>query len=465
MPQKQADYLREFVSLSSGLLNGLLDREGLPPDAGCSECSDYKLGRWRCTDCTAPQFLCRRCIRVTHRTDPLHRIEWWTGKFFRPAAMWEVGGYFPVPHCSAGSACDTQRSHRRRIEEIERRKDEEEQEILASEQDMLESAMEIDPKGVAQGGVAAEEYQFEGYQFGDIGEHVDGRHEQERGPDETEDRDTADLLAAIEEEAEEVESGAAEDIPDGGPGSAPRDDGSGNYFVRIVHHNGVHYLPLVFCLCRGDKVLHVDLMHARLLPTSFVKIRTLFTVAALDDYRLSNLELKASAYQYWEKLLRLSAKGGLHEGLDLYRELRRMSREWRWLKKIKWAGFGHTDRDPTKPEPGELAIFCPTCPQPGINLPADWQNDPHRFVSSSYSVIQVLIVITSSSLCSEVFIRQFAGDGNFKADHVRQHNPADDVWLSEGGGMMAKRADIAEFMSTHSDKHTVRLAIQHDHPH
>jgi hypothetical protein len=39
-------------------------------------------------------------------------------------------------------------------------------------------------------------------------------------------------------------------------------------------------------------------------------------------------------------------------------------------------GYGHeTDKLPGK---GDLALFCPACPQPGINLPADWQAKPDR---------------------------------------------------------------------------------------
>lgn len=36
------------------------------------------------------------------------------------------------------------------------------------------------------------------------------------------------------------------------------------------------------------------------------------------------------------------------------------------MKYSKWHGIGHTAREP---EPGELALFCPACPQPGVNLP------------------------------------------------------------------------------------------------
>jgi hypothetical protein len=41
-------------------------------------------------------------------------------------------------------------------------------------------------------------------------------------------------------------------------------------------------------------------------------------------------------------------------------------------------GYGHeTDKSPGN---GDLALFCPACPQPGINIPSDWQTDPDRWV-------------------------------------------------------------------------------------
>lgn len=54
----------------------------------------------------------------------------------------------------------------------------------------------------------------------------------------------------------------------------------------------------------------------------------------------------------------------------------RVSRMWRDLKIRKWFGFGH-DTDAT-PQNGQLALFCPACPQTEVNIPLDWSNDPHR---------------------------------------------------------------------------------------
>ena len=44
---------------------------------------------------------------------------------------------------------------------------------------------------------------------------------------------------------------------------------------------------------------------------------------------------------------------------------------WRDLTNRKRAGFGHDAE--RYPMPGDLAIFCPACPQPGINLPENWK--------------------------------------------------------------------------------------------
>ncbi|KAF9470935.1 hypothetical protein BDN70DRAFT_764156, partial [Pholiota conissans] len=46
-----------------------------------------------------------------------------------------------------------------------------------------------------------------------------------------------------------------------------------------------------------------------------------------------------------------------------------------------------------------------------------------------------------------VYTRSFVADGNFKADHVHKQNAAADVWLSEGGGMVPKRAQYQDFIN------------------
>ena len=46
------------------------------------------------------------------------------------------------------------------------------------------------------------------------------------------------------------------------------------------------------------------------------------------------------------------------------------------------SGLGHQHETP--PSSGSMAIFCPACPQPGVNLPEDWRE---RY--SAYASIQI----------------------------------------------------------------------------
>jgi hypothetical protein len=57
----------------------------------------------------------------------------------------------------------------------------------------------------------------------------------------------------------------------------------------------------------------------------------------------------------------------------------RVSRQWRHLQDLKRFGYGH-DKDKV-PGDGDLADFCPACPQPGVNLPDEWHNLPDRFAN------------------------------------------------------------------------------------
>ena len=53
----------------------------------------------------------------------------------------------------------------------------------------------------------------------------------------------------------------------------------------------------------------------------------------------------------------------------------RVSREWRNLQALKRAGLAHAPN--RQRHPGDLALFYPTCPQPGIDVPtrSEWSED------------------------------------------------------------------------------------------
>ena len=146
----------------------------------------------------------------------------------------------------------------------------------------------------------------------------------------------------------------------------PQKDSFDHPFIVIVDSSGIHYLPLVSCACRGLGQTLTNAMAVGLLPSSFKDIRTVFTIACLDDFLLANVECKTSAYQYYQKLRRRTNPGNPTTVPNRYAEFRRATREWRHLTKLMEHGIGHTLQPPST---GELAHFCPACPQPGINLP------------------------------------------------------------------------------------------------
>ncbi|EDQ98237.1 uncharacterized protein LACBIDRAFT_336148 [Laccaria bicolor S238N-H82] len=77
------------------------------------------------------------------------------------------------------------------------------------------------------------------------------------------------------------------------------------------------------------------------------------------------------------------------------------------------------------PKAGEMAYGCASCAQPGVNLPMNWKEDPHP----------------------EVFTRFLCVDGNFSADHLKQRNAMDDVWLTSGEGMMTEKEAYKKYLA------------------
>ncbi|KAI6024926.1 hypothetical protein BKA83DRAFT_4124738 [Pisolithus microcarpus] len=117
----------------------------------------------------------------------------------------------------------------------------------------------------------------------------------------------------------------------------------------------------------------------RLFPASISKPKTAFTFDVLDHFLIDALECKTSAMSFYQKLKRFT--NNAFPERDRYRELMRVSQLWRDLKHRKWFGFGHDmEQDPGD---GGLALFCPACPQPCVNLPPDWKVQYDRAINAA----------------------------------------------------------------------------------
>jgi hypothetical protein len=167
----------------------------------------------------------------------------------------------------------------------------------------------------------------------------------------------------------------------------PKEDDFGNQFVTIIDSTGVHHLPILLCHCgNGIADQLPDCLRLGYFPTSFRTISTLFTTECLDDFRLANLECKTSPYQYFNYLRRKTNPAFPIVVPDRYAELRRLSRQWRIIKRELWAGLhcsagvSQNAASTVPTSATNLSIFCPTCPQPTVNLPPNWKDIFDKYV-------------------------------------------------------------------------------------
>ncbi|KAF7329850.1 CxC2 domain-containing protein [Mycena kentingensis (nom. inval.)] len=141
----------------------------------------------------------------------------------------------------------------------------------------------------------------------------------------------------------------------------------------VLHTNGIHQTSVDFCGCEhhGRASHATQLLHAQLYPSTGPCPQTCATFACLDSFHALSLHGKTSAYDYYRSLEYLTSGSG-RRPLNRYRPFLRMARQYRHLLLLKRRGRAHTTSPIVNTTPGELAIRCPACPRPGINLPDNW---------------------------------------------------------------------------------------------
>ena len=423
--QKQSDYMRDWLKDKRAIyLEWILrmkagaDVQGAATDgnAGSSataapskSCVWCGMGRavWRCLDCLDKRAVCVLCCQNSHGMTVFHRIEKWNGRHYQQGALWQVGVKIHTGHngspCPRGQSGLAGLSHGvpgaqevlgvQILEQVARDIGKPQADILAIVAEALDhppssmSQTECDVlNAIAQNSgqsvldiliylnrVLSSNAESESE---DLQAHADRTAAQNKAPPSNPmPPDWAPLLFEEIAEGDDDEWEDEDERPAKGPQPRflprpPPTDGAGNKFITVVHTNGFHTLPIVWCTCPNNADdRDLQLLELHLYPASVDRINTAFTFKLLDDHRYDYLECKSSRYQFHNKLRRLTSP--LHpDGVpSRYTELGRVSRQWRNLKYRKW--FWQMDNSNGKR--GSMALFCAACPQDGINLPADWQ--------------------------------------------------------------------------------------------
>ncbi|KAF7322737.1 hypothetical protein HMN09_00052600 [Mycena chlorophos] len=142
----------------------------------------------------------------------------------------------------------------------------------------------------------------------------------------------------------------------------------------VLHTNGIHTVGLDFCGChlRRDAAYHLQLLRRRWFPSTTAQPQSCATLACLETAHVLLLKAQTTLFHYYG-CLELLTNGVGEKPPDRYRAFLRIMREYRHLMMLKRAGRGHEPGGIEATPIGGLAVICPVCPRPGVNIPNDWQ--------------------------------------------------------------------------------------------
>ncbi|KAJ7233875.1 hypothetical protein B0H12DRAFT_1028257, partial [Mycena haematopus] len=213
-------------------------------------------------------------------------------------------------------------------------------------------------------------------------------------------------------------------------------------FVVIDIHQ-IHEVGVDFCGCETAQPRDVQLLRARWYPATGKSPRTAATFSVLRRYHLTTLESKCSVSEFYNSLSRGTDNTGTARVRDRYDELIRMTRQWRHLQMLKRTGRGHDPSGVEATKAGECAVLCPACPQPGKNLPPNWQDAPEekRFLYALF----------------------LAMDANFRMRRKKVSSEEADPSLGDGWSFFVKLAPYYEYLATNwTTKQERSTCVAHD---
>ena len=146
--------------------------------------------------------------------------------------------------------------------------------------------------------------------------------------------------------------------------------------ILVIHTTGVHDVSLHYCGCNREIPRDLQLLRRGLYPSSQQRVRTCVTFPLLKLMHIFSLMGKISTYDMYRSIERLTHNSGIQMPRSRYRPTMRCLNQWRHLKALKRGGRGHVDEGAGGTANGELAIRCPSCPYPGINIPPNWNAAP-----------------------------------------------------------------------------------------
>ncbi|KAK7677491.1 hypothetical protein QCA50_019497 [Cerrena zonata] len=147
-----------------------------------------------------------------------------------------------------------------------------------------------------------------------------------------------------------------------------------------------------------------------------------FQQHALRFFEALTLQAKTSAYDFTGTIQRLTNNAFFGDVKDRYREFMVAHRQWSHLRSLK--RFAQSVRE--KLQPRCLAVLCPACPQPDINMDPDWQKRPR------------------SEWYKDAL--HFGKDGFFQASQHKKKMDHEDPALANGAAYFVDNEEYAKYL-------------------
>ncbi|EJD33003.1 hypothetical protein AURDEDRAFT_77292 [Auricularia subglabra TFB-10046 SS5] len=151
--------------------------------------------------------------------------------------------------------------------------------------------------------------------------------------------------------------------------------------MTIVHGGGIREMEIVQCTCGDSQAkgsLALRLWRSGLFPATFIRPGTVISAGALSDFHLLTQTAKVNATAFCTFLRRKTDYWAQDTVKNRAREFFMSFRMYCYLNNLKSNGF-----DAPRPasgvdpgyelSPGSMAVLCPACPQPSINMSPNWR--------------------------------------------------------------------------------------------
>ncbi|EIN05220.1 hypothetical protein PUNSTDRAFT_75047 [Punctularia strigosozonata HHB-11173 SS5] len=143
----------------------------------------------------------------------------------------------------------------------------------------------------------------------------------------------------------------------------------------VFDANGYHSVDVKYCAC-STTLPFEQLLDVGWYPASTQQPRTVFTFSFLDTFHRLTLQGKVSLHDYYLSVIHKTDNAGLNDTTSRHHEATLVTRQWAHLMALKRAARGHDPLGIEATPNGALVVVCPACPQPGWNIPDDWDKSP-----------------------------------------------------------------------------------------